>query len=253
MICALCQLNRPLRRSHIIPDWVTREIQRGHPHLKIVDWDKAMAKRLPGGVYQPDFLCDDCEELTSVFEEEGARIFVNEANHWTPISNGPDVVAHAFFGANLSALKLFFVQLLLKASLSSLAAFNNIQLGPFLERFRKSVLAKDASHVQECFSVVLVRFSASKMHPGVEKSIQLPSRGHVCGCNAYWMAFNGFGAFSRVDSRPFRDNFNKMELGQSEPLIAVSKNFDSPSDLGFLVRLSQRVSNANATRGWRGR
>ncbi len=69
--CALCQSSQPLRESHIIPrfvfDWLVESSATGYmrsgpaPNLRVQD-----------GVKQ-HLLCDKCESLLSVWENEAAR------------------------------------------------------------------------------------------------------------------------------------------------------------------------------------
>lgn len=251
MICHLCGQDRILRRSHIIPDRFTREIQGQHPNLKAIGWDEAWAKRLPGGVYQPDFLCDGCEGMTAIWEAEAARVFIADAAAWRPLEHQGATIGWTFASAELTSIRLFFVQLLLKASLSTIEPFEKVQLGPYTEAFREAVMSKDPSRLGESVGVILTRFAASQKMPGAERSIQLPARGHVAARNMYWLAFNGFGAFVRVDKRPFEGGIEKFEVGTSQELTAISRTFDDDKGIGFLVRLAGRVHAARQAKGWR--
>ena len=69
--CALCNSNRPLRESHIIPrfvfDWLVESSGTGH-----MRFGPAMNLRVQDGVKQ-HLLCDECEVRLSVWENETAR------------------------------------------------------------------------------------------------------------------------------------------------------------------------------------
>lgn len=251
MTCRLCGQDRPLRRSHIIPDRFTRKIQGDHAHLKIIGWDEAWSKRLPGGVYEPDFLCDECEGRTAIWEAEAARVFINESTAWQQIMDGESVIAWSFVGADMLALRMFFVQLLLKATLSTIGPFEKVQLGPYTNAFRKAVLTTSLDGFAGSFGVVLTRYSQSQKVPGVELAVQLPVRGYLSGCNIYWLALNGFGAFVRVDQRRFGDGMEKIEVGMAPELIALQRTFDDSKGIGFLYRLADRVQAARKQKGWK--
>ncbi|WBT06641.1 hypothetical protein PFY01_02895 [Brevundimonas vesicularis] len=72
LACRLCWREKPLRVSHIIPAFVFRDLKKNSAtgHMRFSD---APNKRAQDGLKLP-WLCDDCEQLFSVWE----RKFANE-------------------------------------------------------------------------------------------------------------------------------------------------------------------------------
>ena len=229
----------------------TKSIQHGAPHLKIVGWDEATSKRLPGGVYQEGFLCDECEGLTSQWEGAGSTALIHRADEWKPFPDPIAPLAWTLMGADPVSLQLFFAQLLLKASLSTLPAFAAVNLGPHTPKFQEAILSKSLDPIRDAFEVVLTRYSASRKLPGVERAVQLPSRGRCGGANVYWVALNGFGAFVRVDQRSFVPSMRPVAVGNASDLIALQRSFDDNKGLGFLYRMAERVKQERERKGWR--
>lgn len=252
MPCQICGSDKDLRKSHIVADTFSKELRVDGEAPQILGGMEPLAKRAPGGIYEQDLLCQLCETRTSVWENEAARVLIQEEKAWTPIENEGCVVAWSFDGADLTSIRLFFIQLILKASLSSLEQFEKLDLGRFEDSARQMVLAGDPGPLG-LFNVVLARYEVSKEMPGLERSMQLPVTGNIKDCPMIMTALNGFRATIRISDAPFPDGVEGIAVGISPQLFALSKPFDDQHGIGVVKRMVAGDEQTRLRRGWKPR
>jgi hypothetical protein len=148
MTCKLCLQDKPLRNSHIIPEFL-------YKHEKLYD-DKYRYLRLSldptnPNVYEhkgrrEELLCTDCENLLNQRYERYARqvLYDKRQQHSTQTPS-----AEILNNLDYARLKLFQLSILWRASMSSLPEFNSVTVGPHEERIRQMLLDGNPGAVHE--------------------------------------------------------------------------------------------------------
>lgn len=72
MPCIVCG-NPQTVRSHILPKALARDLRRGHSHTIVGSSRHDGIKKLPGGVFSDDLLCQEHEAITSKFDKYGVE------------------------------------------------------------------------------------------------------------------------------------------------------------------------------------
>lgn len=139
--CRLCLNDRALRRSHIIPEFLFREIYdddrrmmgitgTGHQGFRYLQ--RGLVERL---------LCGDCEQLIgNNYEDPYRREWIQNC----PIPNPWGQRSHININADYDTTKLFHLSILFRASVSCLTTFNQVNLGPHEEPIRLMLLNGNA-------------------------------------------------------------------------------------------------------------
>lgn len=87
MACKLCKKNKPLRRSHIFPEWLYQPLYDDNHRFYVLSTDSNKRRGTrPKGIYEK-LLCDECEQKFSKWEQ-----VVKKYELWKNIvfRHGPD-------------------------------------------------------------------------------------------------------------------------------------------------------------------
>jgi hypothetical protein len=136
MKCRLCQQERELRQSHIVPELLWTEVY-GPDHVTLsVDVELDYVRSLRKGVREP-LLCAECEERIGKYESYFARFWLG--THPAPriLPTGANVVG--LNGIDYAAFKLFHMSIFWRASVANDSAFRHADLGIDEEQARRMI------------------------------------------------------------------------------------------------------------------
>ncbi len=192
MKCRLCQEDKPLLNSHIIPEFCYKPVYDGKHRLNELSTDpeiKNQCIRQKG--IRERLLCKDCEQLISPAEKYVSEFF---GTHMVrAISKNQKFVR--FHGLDYFKLRLFQLSILWRASVSSSKYFANVALGSHEEVIRNMIFAGNIgeSHTYPCimFSVVT---EEDKLNV-VDGFIPNPERLEFLPCPVYRFIFSGVAWF----------------------------------------------------------
>lgn len=165
--CRLCRREAQLRNSHVLPEFLYREVYdetshsfvsvSNHPrHSRPLTMQKGLRERL---------LCQDCEGRLGRYESYAAALLMRagrEADSASRIGTSPAVARITPF--DYSTFKLFGLSVLWRMGESSLHFYSAVRLGPHQERLRTMILADDPGEPQK-YPFVLVRIAGVDFAP----------------------------------------------------------------------------------------
>ena len=166
-VCKLCHQDRPLVRSHIIPDAFNRALKGGTdaPPVMLSTHPRHHPRRRPGGHYDEDLVCNSCERRFWPWDTYGADFFLNrlrtEGQPW--IAANGEVLAYQFENVDYTQLKLFAISLLWRASVTRNEFFRRVKIGPYEAAARQMILDETAGTADE-FATMIVRWVAQPPH-----------------------------------------------------------------------------------------
>ena len=135
--CALCYEERPLRKSHVIPEFMFGPLyDEKHRFYGISN-----TPTKPNQIFQKGprekLLCDSCEQQVSRYESYASAVFFgNAASQPMRIPTG-----FLFTGLDYKPLKLFFMSILWRLGTTSIPHLKGAELGPHQERVRSLLCA----------------------------------------------------------------------------------------------------------------
>ena len=161
--CALCQQNRPLRKSHIIPEFLYRALYEAEIHrYNTFGLDGSPELGLEQKGERENLLCDECEQRFSDYERHAAVFYRGVIAAFSDTTN-----CESFYGKSLKftrrdgegkpttavvpallqvegvdyiQIKLFLLSLLWRMGVSSLYFFREVKLGPHEAKIRNMLL-----------------------------------------------------------------------------------------------------------------
>jgi len=145
MICKLCHQNKKLVRSHIIPEFLYKNLyDQKHRFFELSNIPDKNNLYKQKGHYEK-LLCDKCESLLSKYENYAKKVFYGgieiefkNYNNWIMLK-----------GVDYSKFKLFQLSILWRASVSSLEIFKKVKLGIHEENLRKMILSENPGEPHE--------------------------------------------------------------------------------------------------------
>lgn len=179
-LCRLCHLDRELRNSHIVPEFLYKNLYNEKGHLMAISGVGGRGwAALQNGIKQHLF-CEDCEQhFNKYFETPFLEQWVNGKplpETWTDMS---DVQWTKF---DYGTFKLFHLSVLFRASVCSLPTFSDVSLGHHEERLRKLLLDRNPGlHSQyPIFGYAVVHHKTHKLVDMVTKAGKSSINGHRC-------------------------------------------------------------------------
>ena len=152
MICRLCRQEKPLRKSHIFPEWLYEPLYDARNHrFNVISTNVRKRKSTrPTGIYEKLF-CDECEGKLSVWEGYARDIFY--CPQLKLIEDNRKIV---FSKVQYVPFKLFQMSLLWRASITRRPEVPSIDLGPHAERMRMMLFEKRPGKPYEYGSILLL-------------------------------------------------------------------------------------------------
>jgi hypothetical protein len=235
MKCKFCGEEKPLIKAHIFPQQFHKPItcaEKKH-HVVIAD---ALDKPgiLQSGSVDKTILCEKCDNEVIGKWDKYATEFFRQQDTWdkTTISgdDGP-IVVYIVEDFDYAPLKLFFISLLWRASVSSLGVYNGVKLGAYEIKAWKMMKTGDPG-TENDFGVAMFKLTESQRYTkpptsgGIHQSIAGPQLIRENNINMYRTAFLGTSTIIKVDRRKMPDFMDYLCLSPSQPLRIMEIEFD---------------------------
>jgi hypothetical protein len=141
MACALCQLDKPLRQSHIASEFLYEPLYDAKHRFRAFSCKAAEIPQIYQKGLREELLCNDCEQsLANKYEDYAATWFYRPARE--VMKNPP--VEFTMSDLDYHRLKLFFVSLLWRFGNVTDGVFRPANLGPHSEKMRNMLLQNDS-------------------------------------------------------------------------------------------------------------
>lgn len=231
MTCRLCREDKPLKNSHIIPEFIYGPLYDEKHRFHVLSTLKSTKNaKLQKGIRER-LLCGDCEEKLSVYERYVSLIF-SGAIATQATRNGKLVTLERL---EYNKFKLFSLSVLWRAGVSSLPFFAQVSLGPHEEKLRKMMLNENAGEPGDYpFMMALVT------HKDVVQTdlIVQPSWSRLEGHYSYRFVFGGIAWLYLVSSHKTPNIIAQATLSRAgKTTVLVSEVSNMPFIVDFANEL----------------
>lgn len=233
MKCKFCGNERPLIDAHIIPAGFFRRLYQGSGPLEVIT-DKAeeYRKRSWVGIYDDTIVCNDCENIWQEWDNYAQRLLAEEPLNAEARFHGRQKTAYVVRDFNYKKLKLFFISMTWRASISRQDFFSRVSLGEFEDIAKQHIVNSDPGSSQD-FSTVLSKFD----HP-LAKPILDPHSDNFSGVHYYRFYLASYIAYIKVDHRPAPEPLALFAITENKPLYVVCRDFEESKELNLMKKLS---------------
>ncbi|HEY1170724.1 MAG TPA: hypothetical protein VGH19_05080 [Verrucomicrobiae bacterium] len=228
-----------LCRSHIIPEFLYSTLYDDKHHfIALEDVESGEIRKGQKG-HRERLLCSGCESLINKFEKHSRRLFVDPLPAF--VMGSVRIREHPRLDYNL--LKLFFLSILWRASVSSLPLFEHVYLGPHEELIRK-MLVSGQSGASTHYPIAIFALNYDGDH--FRDLLVQPTYARVEGRRCYRFVMMGFVVFIFVASMPAPSPFPLIALNPEKPVRSFSAEFN---EFGFLKEVWRRAGESTKDHG----
>lgn len=246
-LCHLCNEIKPLIEAHIIPKAMLKSIQvaPGKPLFILQDRDGARPKSSPQGEYDTDILCKPCDAYIGDYDNYGMS-FIKDLDrvglpfHY-PNGNHRGLVVVKY---DYTKLKLFFLSVLWRASISTRPFFRSINLGAYENELR-DMIAQGNPGAPDQYPILLRRFVG--VNPGFTVS-EPASFGDTNGPHRCRLYLVGCIADIMIGKQPITREYLGMTLGVGPSLVILNRDFNNTQEATQTDRVVKRLLDAGSTK-----
>jgi hypothetical protein len=235
MLCRFCEKDKSLIKAHVIAQCLHEPLLDSSGPMMLISKDlNSYPKKSPIGQYDTTILCADCDGIFFPWEQYTAGLLTtsNAYDKYKERNSWDDFYVVGRF--DYSRLKLCFLSILWRMSVSTLPSFKNVQLGPFEAPIRQMLKDENPGSADE-FPIFLVRL-IDEIGSGTMRSTDGLRKHH--GVNVYDIGLPGYIGIIKVDKRPTPQPLGPRVLASGKPLIiGVKHSTLSSSDIasGFFL------------------
>jgi len=139
MICKLCQKERVLIKSHIVPEWAYTTLYNKKGHFKPINVNSSLLGKAYQNGFKEELLCEECDrDIIGKYDEYAKNLFFSIANDKYKNINKTRICSDIFIlkGVNYKITKLFLLSLLWRMSVTSLEVFAEYKISDYEEEIR---------------------------------------------------------------------------------------------------------------------
>ena len=225
--------------AHIIPkSFYAIDPDEKLPTKLISNAEGQYPKKSPQGIYDQTILTEEGERVFSDWDDYGARLLLKGKSEPESLRNNGEIVAYKVAEYDYAKLKLFFLSILWRASVSSQDFFKKVNLGPH-EPFIREALLSGNPYDTDWFAVILAKWSDQE-----EKGIGMmdPFRERFEGINYYRMYVGEYIVYCKVDQRQPSETFRSVQLAPESPLIILARDLNKSKELSIMVKMVRNLT-----------
>ncbi len=235
MKCKFCGNDKRLINAHIIPAGFFRRFSQPGKSLTIkTNRTGEYDKRSWIGVYDKGIVCSDCERIWREWDDYAQKLLAEEPLNGQALYHGHQRIAYLVKDFEYKKLKLFFISMAWRASVSNHQFYSKISLGEF-EGIAKEHIAKADPGNNEDFSVTLAKFD----HP-LAKSTLDPHEDKHSGVSYLRFYLASYIAYIKVDHKPTPMPLSQFALAENRPLYILCRDFTKSKELELMKELIDR-------------
>jgi|ERR1700674_33900 len=216
MKCRLCGEEKKLVEAHIIAKCLLTPlfVQGGPPRI-FTKKQNTFPKRIPTGEYDNEILCGGCDRVFSPWEEYTADLLMRKNNVYAAAEEAGRRGEGLFKidSYDYAQVKLCFLSILWRMSISKRPTFKEVALGAYEERIRAMLRSADPGPWNKLPILIYRLFDE-----WASGSMFGPMRNTTDGLNVYQIGLPGYYALIKVDNRPMKGIFPGVALAPDVPL-----------------------------------
>ncbi len=251
-VCRLCDQNKKLIESHIIPGAVTSHILYNRNPKK--DGARALVRdefrninhpKIPtDGYYDKNILCKECDsDELGKFDDYGARFLRADFSKFR--RSRDNIFYYYGFPVDQKRFKLFAISMLWRASISNNEFFSDVALGPFEEMAKEFIKSSGVTY-QDVFDVRLSHYYDISGINNISSMIQPFYRAKInlmrIGINFYVITLGKIEIGIKVDSQKLPKGSEVFFLN-NENNFMLEKTYESKKGR---IAITDATEQANA-------
>jgi len=238
MRCRLCNGNEPLIEAHIIPESFYQPLQVGKDLPRIYSAKKGeYPKRAPTGIYDKKILCGHCDNQIGVWDQYAKEVLFTPFDEERYIRVNGENALYELANVDYAKLKLFFISLLWRASITTHDFFSSVNVGPWEAKLREMITNSDPG-TEDDFSVIL-----SKFQNGLSNMLVNPMRKRFKNRITYYrLRMADYVAIIKVDKLPFPPELRRFVLKPDAPVLVRIRKHEKSKEIEAAVQIDELLN-----------
>ena len=221
--------------AHIIPkSFYAIDPEETKPTKLITNAKGQYSKRCQIGIYDDTIVTEEGERVFSDWDNYASDLLLKGKSVFEPITNNGSKLAFQITDYDYKKLKLFFLSVLWRASVSSQHFFRNVNLGPYEAKVREALLTKDPKDT-DWLAVCIARWSDSPDAAGMMD----PYSTRFDGIKYYVVYLEHYIVYYKVDKQIPDETFRAIQLKPNAPLIAIARQLSKSKELKIMVNIAK--------------
>lgn len=234
--CALCLEEKKLCNSHIVPEFIFKRLKEGEGCFHVYR-ESAKGFTTFGRTFTEKLLCQECESLFSKWETYASLFFSDQIQ----LSGKPKGNHLVLSGVDYEKLKLFYMSLLWRFSITRNPWLKGHDLGPHKEKLRKLLIASDPAEPWR-YGCTIIAVKVDDEH--VPDLLVPPTKAKIDGHWFTRLVINGFILAYITSSHPPDKRLQSMFLQRDGSFLFVRNElFDIPFLSGIALSAATHDKN----------
>ncbi|MGF1694455.1 hypothetical protein L4C54_02130 [Vibrio lamellibrachiae] len=220
MKCKGCGESKKLIKAHVIPESFFVSMKSSSKPLRLItNTSGVYPKKSPIGVYDQNILCRQCEDKFQQIDDYGYRVLIGEEDKQTPQYDEAQLVGYRINKVDVSKLKLFFISILWRASISEQQFYSKVKLGSLEDKAQKLIWDGKSGELDD-FSFVLAKFD--DVSDGVSRTLMDPHPESWFDVNYHRFYLYGYILYIKTDVKETPSEW-KPFISHDDNLIVISR------------------------------
>jgi len=219
-LCRFCGEDKNLIKAHVVPEPFYNYFLSPDEKNKLIIVDKRSpyTNKSPIGCYDHQILCKECDGEFGLYDEEAIKLLLSDLAPYK--REEAYIVPPEKY--NYQKLKLFFISMLWRASISSNQSFEHVKLGDKCEKLAQAILCEPKLDRDDLFPVFIFKLKRMQNSP-IQKVFIDPIPYCLADVKMYKFVFAGYSFHIKVDERELLPLFSRIILRRNSELVIVEK------------------------------
>lgn len=229
--CRLCKKEAPLRKSHIIPEFLFAHMYDEKHRFHKISTSKDVKNSLLQKGIREKLLCANCEQKLSKYERYASLVFKKDSTA-SLRQDGKIIIVE---GLDYNYFRLFALSVLWRAGVSKLDVFDQVNLGADEENLREMIFNENPGKPHE-YPFILCPI----IHNGdsIEDIIMQPELTELESCAAYRFVFGGIVWIYIVSNNQAPVSVTAASISESGFLTMLPRSI---TDMPFIVQMAKKL------------
>ncbi len=236
MICKLTLKKGVGVNAHVIPKCFYRIDSKNKQPLQILSNNEGIyPQRSQIGIYDSNIVIQEGENILQSLDNYACDLLIKNFSFAQPAFDDEILQINNY---DYNKLKLFFLSVLWRASVSQRQFFKIVNLGEHEDNIRKALLENNAGD-SDFYSVILSVFFGAQNGVGTLN----PEKTKIEGINYYKLYLGDFLVWIKVDSKQQEEPLKSLSMGNNRPLYILKKNLHSSKEFPLMKSIVKRFKN----------
>ncbi|MCX5831208.1 MAG: hypothetical protein NT140_04875 [Deltaproteobacteria bacterium] len=197
--------------------------------------NNVFSKRSPIGIYDKTILCEKCDQYLGILDGYAQKLLIQDFSEELAVRNVNTKMAYKIDKYDYKKLKLFFLSVLWRASISSQSFYRKIEIGAHENIIKGMIRYEDPGEPFE-YSVSLAKFSDPRMIAMLD-----PHKKRLDGINYCQIYMTGFVVYIKVDKREPPVFLRELCLSKDPPFWIILRDLNNSKDGKIIKEIASKA------------